>query len=71
MHRSIPAVLLSLVYAAALAVALADVGSRAISGAVVLAGLTARWVLRDRVRRRRRCGVTLAAGHPHVAVNGG
>jgi hypothetical protein len=50
-HRSVPAVLLSLVYAAALALALTDVGSHALAGAVVLAGLTTRWALRHRHRR--------------------
>jgi hypothetical protein len=49
-NRSVPAVLLSLVYAAALAVALTDVRSHALAGAVVLAGLTARWVLHHRHR---------------------
>jgi cytochrome b561 len=44
----VPAVLLTLVHAAALAVALTDVGTHALAGVVVLAGLTTRWVLRSR-----------------------
>jgi hypothetical protein len=47
-HLSVPAVLLTLLYAAALAVALTDVGSHALAGTVVLAGLASRWALRHR-----------------------
>jgi hypothetical protein len=42
------AVLLSMVYAAAIAVALADPGRHTLAGLVVLAGLTARWTLLSR-----------------------
>jgi hypothetical protein len=46
--RTAPALLLSLVYAAALAVALTDLGRHAAAGLLVLGGLTARWFLRHR-----------------------
>jgi hypothetical protein len=46
--RSLPALLLSVVYAAALAVALTDPGRHAVAGLLVLGGLTARWALRHR-----------------------
>ena len=48
MTRSVPALLLSLVYAAALAVALTDLGQHAVAGLLVLGGLTARFYLRHR-----------------------
>ena len=48
MSRSAPALLLSLVYAAALAVALTDLGQHAVAGLLVLGGLTARWFVRSR-----------------------
>ena len=48
MTRSVPALLLSLVYAAALAVAVTDLGQHAVAGLLVLGGLTARWALRHR-----------------------
>jgi hypothetical protein len=43
--RTVPA-LLTVLYAAALAVAVTDLGARALAGAVVLAGLLLRWELR-------------------------
>ncbi len=49
-HLPVPAVLLSVVYALAIAVALANPGRPTLAGVVVLAGLTARWVLRHRQR---------------------
>ncbi|RBY94911.1 hypothetical protein DQ244_00115 [Blastococcus sp. TBT05-19] len=49
-HLPLPAVLLSVVYAAAIAVALAHPGRPTLGGVVVLAGLTARWALRHRQR---------------------
>lgn len=49
-HLPVPAVLLSLVYAAAIAVALAHPGGQTLAGLVVLAGLVARWALRSRHR---------------------
>jgi TRAP-type mannitol/chloroaromatic compound transport system permease large subunit len=45
-HIRIPTALLLLLYAAALGVAVADLGSRALAGAVVLAGLLVRWRVR-------------------------
>ena len=50
-------VLLSVVYAAAIAVALAAPGQHAVAGCAVLAGLVSRSV----VRRRRSTAVTLAS----------
>lgn len=47
-HLPLPAVLLSVVYAAAVAVALAHPGEHTVAGLVVLAGLVARWALRSR-----------------------
>ncbi|MDT0278196.1 hypothetical protein [Blastococcus goldschmidtiae] len=44
----VPAVLLSVVYAAAIAVALAHPGGHTLAGLVVLAGLVARWAVRSR-----------------------
>ena len=49
-HLPVPAVLLSVVYAAAIAVALAHPGEHTLAGLVVLAGLVARWALRSRHR---------------------
>ncbi|RZU33966.1 hypothetical protein [Blastococcus saxobsidens] len=49
-HLPLPAVLLSFVYTAAIAVALAHPGRPTLAGVVVLAGLTARWGLRHRQR---------------------
>jgi hypothetical protein len=46
--RTVPALLLSLVYAAALAVAVTDVGQHALPGLLVLGGLTTRWAFRHR-----------------------
>ena len=47
-HLPVPAVLLSLLYAAAVAVALAHPGEHTLAGLVVLAGLVARFALRSR-----------------------
>jgi hypothetical protein len=47
-HLPVPAVLLSVVYAAAVAVALAHPGQHTLAGLVVLAGLVARWAVRSR-----------------------
>ncbi|TFV53811.1 hypothetical protein [Blastococcus sp. TF02A-35] len=49
-HLPPAALLLSVVYAAAIAVALANPGRPTVAGVVVLAGLTARWALRHRRR---------------------
>jgi hypothetical protein len=57
-HLPPAAVLLSVVYAAAIAVALTDPGRNTLAGGVVLAGLTARWALRSRRRSRGPVPVT-------------
>ena len=48
MHLSVPAVLLTVVYAAALAVAVTAPGQHLAAGLVVLAGLVTRWALLHR-----------------------
>ena len=48
MHLSVPAVLLTVVYAAALAVAVAAPGQHLVAGLVVLTGLVTRWAVRHR-----------------------
>jgi 2-keto-4-pentenoate hydratase len=45
-HLSVPAVLLTVVYAAALAVAVAAPGQHLVAGLVVLTGLVTRWAVR-------------------------
>ncbi len=57
----LPAVLLSVVYAAALTVAVANPGRPTLAGLVVLAGLTARWALRHRQRATTPAVVTATA----------
>ncbi len=47
-HLPVPLVMLSLVYATAIAVALTHPGRPTLGALVVLAGLTARWVARHR-----------------------
>jgi len=47
-HLPVPAVLLSVVYAAAIAVAVASPGQHTLAALVVLAGLVARWAMRSR-----------------------
>jgi hypothetical protein len=47
-HLSVPAVLLTVVYAAALAVAVSAPGQHLVAGLVVLAGLVTRWAVRHR-----------------------
>ena len=49
-HLPVPAVLLSVVHAAAIAVALTHPGEHTLAGLVVLAGLVTRWALRSRHR---------------------
>jgi uncharacterized membrane protein len=49
-HLPVPAVLLSAVYAAAIAVAITHPGQPTLAGLVVLAGLAARWVAASRRR---------------------
>ena len=48
MHLSVSAVLLTVVYAAALAVAVTAPGQHLAAGLVVLAGLVTRWAVRHR-----------------------
>jgi hypothetical protein len=45
---SVPALLLTAVYAVAIAVAVVNPGGPTVAGLVVLAGLTARWLARHR-----------------------
>jgi hypothetical protein len=47
-HMSLPTFVLSVVYAAAIAIAVAHPGRNTLAGLVVLAGLTIRWFLRFR-----------------------
>ncbi|MGY1824202.1 hypothetical protein [Geodermatophilus sp. SYSU D00079] len=61
MHLSLPAVLLTVVYAAAVAVAVTAPGEHAVAGLVVLAGLVTRWAV-----RHRRAGVSPAPVAPAV-----
>ena len=49
-HLRVAAVLLSVLYAAAVAVALTAPGEHAAAGVVVLTGLVSRWALRHRHR---------------------
>jgi hypothetical protein len=64
-HLPVPAVLLSVLYAAAIAVAFTDPGRNTVAGLVVLAGLTARWTLRS----RRPAPVPVAAAGTVTAVD--
>lgn len=48
MHLPVPAVLLTVLYAAALAVAVAAPGQHLVAGLVVLTGLVTRWAVRHR-----------------------
>ncbi len=48
MHLHLPAVLLTAVYAAALAVAVTAPGEHLVAGVVVLTGLVTRWAVRHR-----------------------
>jgi hypothetical protein len=48
LHLPVPLAMLSVVYATAIAVALAHPGRATLGALVVLAGLTARWVARHR-----------------------
>ncbi|TFV56163.1 hypothetical protein E4P41_16090 [Geodermatophilus sp. DF01-2] len=60
MHVSAPAVLLTVVYAAALAVAVSAPGQHLVAGLVVLTGLVTRWVVRH--RRAQRAVPAVAVG---------
>jgi len=47
-HLNLPAVLVTVVYAAAVAVAVAAPGEHVVAGLVVLTGLVSRWAVRHR-----------------------
>ncbi|RBY77615.1 hypothetical protein DQ238_14470 [Geodermatophilus sp. TF02-6] len=66
MHLSVPAVLLTAVYAAALAVAVTAPGEQLVAGLVVLTGLVSRWAVRH--RRMHRAVPVVAAPAPVDAV---
>jgi hypothetical protein len=53
--------MLSVVYAAAIAVALANPGRATLAGLVVLAGLSARWLARHRAHSPRTATVVVPA----------
>jgi hypothetical protein len=61
-HVTVPTALLLFLYAAALGIAVADPGSRALAGAVVLVGLLVRWA----VRRHRSAVRTTSPVQPVV-----
>ena len=61
---TVPLVLLSVVYASAIAVAFANPGRPTVAGLVVLAGLTARWVAHH---RRSPAPATVAVRAPEAA----
>ncbi|SNR47440.1 hypothetical protein [Blastococcus mobilis] len=60
-HLPVPLVMLSFVYATAIAVALAHSGRPTLGALVVLAGLTARWVARHRRSEARATVAVLPA----------
>jgi hypothetical protein len=64
-HLPLPLVLLSALYAVAIAVAVANPGRPTLAGLVVLAGLTVRWAARHRVLHRATVGA--ADAEPVVA----
>jgi hypothetical protein len=66
-HPPVPLVMLSLVYATAIAVALAHPGRPTLAGLLVLAGLTARWMAHHRHRVLERTTVVPADAEPVVA----
>jgi len=65
-HLPVPAVLLSMVYAAAIAVALANPGRNTLAGLVVLAGATARWMARHRAHSVRRTATVVVPAEPAI-----
>ncbi|HEY0127110.1 MAG TPA: hypothetical protein VGB58_08240 [Blastococcus sp.] len=67
-HLPVPLVLLSIVYATAIAVALAHPGRATLGAVVVLAGLTARWVARHR-RSGAAAGVVVLAPDAEPAAS--
>ena len=67
-HLPAAAVLLTLLYAAAVAVALTAPGANVLAGTVVLAGLVSRWALRHRSRARTAVAVLPADAAPAPAT---
>ncbi|MGY1723925.1 hypothetical protein [Blastococcus sp. SYSU DS0533] len=65
----VPAALLSLVYLAAVIVAISAPGQHAPAGLVVLTGLVARWVVRARRPQRAAAPVALAVADTTGAVD--
>jgi hypothetical protein len=65
----VAAVLLSLVYLAAVAVAISAPGQHALAGLVVLTGLVARWVVRARRPEHASAPVALAVAGATTAVD--
>ena len=65
----VPAVLLSVVYLAAIAVAVSAPGQHAVAGVVVLTGLVARWAVRARRPERSATPVALAVAGTATAVD--
>ncbi|MCF6746485.1 hypothetical protein E9529_19850 [Blastococcus sp. KM273128] len=65
----VPAALLSLVYLAAVAVAISAPGQHALAGLVVLTGLVARWVVRARRPEPAAAPVALAVADATTAVD--
>ncbi|MCF6508629.1 hypothetical protein E9549_14620 [Blastococcus sp. MG754426] len=65
----VPAALLSLVYLAAVAVAISAPGQHAVAGLVVLTGLVARWVVRARRPEPAPAPVALAVAGTASAVD--
>jgi hypothetical protein len=63
-HLYVPALLLSLLYATAIAVAVSAPGTHTLAGLVVLAGLVSRWALRHHGLART---AGAAAAEPVVA----
>ncbi len=63
-HLPVPLVMLSFVYAAAIAVTLANPGRPTLAGLVVLASLTARWAARHRARSPRTAAAVVDAVLP-------
>ncbi len=59
-HLPVPLVMLSFVYAAAIAVTLANPGRPTLAGLVVLASLTARWAARHRAHSTRTAAAVTA-----------
>ncbi|TYP83831.1 hypothetical protein [Blastococcus xanthinilyticus] len=68
-HLPLPAVLLSLVYLAAIAVAVSDSAGHTLAGLVVLTGLAARWLAHARRREPAATPVALAVAGTATTVD--